>query len=280
MKISVIGTGRMGVALVKRLNALGFRVYTWNRNREKLLNLPAVGLQTLKDIKGDAIAILVSDNPAVEYLLKNGLLEADLQDKPVMLMGTYTPEYMAEVYEQLKAKGAFVLCSPILSNPSTLEAGKAYCIVGGDEEGYEKARWFYDAIGSSTYLGSVEKAAAAKLVFNGLLLSFVALLGEVAGIAKSYGVQLEDLMKILENTMFSGLAVRFLNKMMMVKEASFTLSLAKKDLTYAVRAAEQTKTPVQILSASKSLFELLERLGLGEEDYSKAGAFESRLIEI
>lgn len=280
MDVSVVGTGRMGSALVKRLSSVGYRVYAWNRSVERLRGLPAEALKSLKDVKGDAVAILVSDDPAVEFLMENGLLDADLTGKTTLLMGTYTPWCVAGVYRRLRERGSYVLCSPILSNPTTLEAGKAYCIVGGDAEGYERVKELYSSVGSSTYLGdSVEEAAAAKLAFNGLLLSFAALLGEATGLARSYGVGPDKFTAILENTMFKELGKRLITKMTTVKEATFTLELAKKDLTYAVQAAEQTNTPTQILSASKTLYELLTRIGMGGEDYSKAGAYESRLID-
>lgn len=277
--VSVVGTGLMGSALVRRLSSRGVRVKAWNRTVEKLRGLPADPVPDLSGVTGDLIAVLVADDDAVRSVLERGLLKARISGSVVSLMGTYTPGLVEEAARVLERAGASVLCSPILGNPASLERGEAFVIVGGDRSAYDRVAGLYDLIGRSMWIGGLREAAVAKLAYNALLLSFVQLLGESAGLVKGYGLKLEDYVRILSHTMFSELARKYIGKILSDRPASFPIKLASKDLSYALSAAEKVNVPMSVVSAAKNLFDLMIRLGRGLEDYSRAGAIESRLVE-
>ena len=267
MEVTVIGTGRMGSALVKRLASQGFTVYAWNRTREKLRDLPAKPIEDVSQARG-LVFIFVADDEALNAVRGVG---GDV----VSLAGTYSVGAVAAFSIRLSSMGIGFLASPVVGGPGDVERGTAIYIVGGPESTYQRVKDVFERLGTIIRLPTAESAMALKLAYNALLIGSMALLGEYVILSRTYGVDDETSKELLRRTVFKDVAEKYLDRILNPRgPPSFTLTLAAKDVHYAVKSAGDARTPLVVSSAVKSLYELLSTLGFGNEDYVRAGLLE------
>lgn len=268
MEVTVVGTGRMGSAFVKRAAQLGHAVYAWNRTREKLSGLPATPISKLSEARG-LIAVFVSDDEALLSII--GELKGDV----VALMGTYSIQGANAARRALEARGIPVMAAPVVGGPGNVERGDAIYLVGGGGVAYEKYAGFFAEMGKAMYLGDFEKAVVLKLAYNSLLIGTVSVLGEAISLASSYGISPSVFKELLQQTVFKDVATAYVDRMLSNESGTFALKHASKDVRYAIAAASGRSGAV-VLSAVRTLYELLELWGFGDVYYIKAGILEGK----
>ncbi|MCG2887242.1 MAG: NAD(P)-dependent oxidoreductase [Vulcanisaeta sp.] len=268
MDVTVIGTGRMGSALVRRLASQGFTVYAWNRTREKLKDLPAKPINDVSEARG-LVFIFVSDDHALNMVTKG------VGGEVIALAGTYSVAAVAALSARFANLNIGLLATPVVGGPSDVERGTAIYLVGGAESTYQRVKDVLEKLGVIIRLPTAESAMALKLAYNALLIGAVALLGEYLNLGRTYGVDYEVLKDLLRRTAFRELADRYIDRIINPKSLPpFTLGLAAKDVHYAVKSAGDAGTPMVVTSAVKALYELLTAMGFGYEDYVRAGLLE------
>lgn len=268
MEVTVVGTGRMGAAFAKRAAQLGHRVYAWNRTREKLSGLPATPLSSPSEARG-LTAVFVADDDALLSLI--GELNGDV----IALMGTYSIQGANAARRALAARGLPVIAAPVVGGPGNVERGDAIYLIGGDEAAYRKYAGLFAEIGKIVYLGDFEKAVALKLAYNSLLIGTVSVLGEAVSLASAYGIAPNVFKELLQQTVFKEIANVYIDRMFSGEPGTFSLKHAGKDVRYATAAATGRSGSL-VLSAVRSLYELLELWGFGDAYYIRAGILENK----
>jgi 3-hydroxyisobutyrate dehydrogenase len=153
MKIRVCGTGTMGTAIAKRLMDQGHDISVWNRSAERAAPLVEKGASQSESLpalvaESEAVIVMVYDDDAVEavYSGQNGILSADLDGKPIILMSTTSPAVARKIAESVTANGgAHVECPVGGTVPPTL-AGQLLGLAGGEAEAVEKAKPVLDEL--------------------------------------------------------------------------------------------------------------------------------------
>jgi 3-hydroxyisobutyrate dehydrogenase-like beta-hydroxyacid dehydrogenase len=275
MDVTVIGLGKMGSALARRLHSQGFSVYGWNRTRERVSGLPIKLLSSIRDARG-FIAIFVSDNNALLDVV-NELRGAKLRDSVIALMGTFTPRIVTEVARSMGAMGAGVIDSPVIGGPALVERGEATYLLGGPVDLIESTKVIYSKLGEAVHVGDVGQAMAVKLAFNSLLIGSLAILGEATAMVKGHGVDPGKLMEVLSKTIFRDLVSRYGNRIVSRGTPTFTLRHAGKDVGYAVEASAEVGLPATVISCVRELHDVLVRFGYGDEDFPRVGAIECNI---
>src|ERR1700690_69220 len=98
MKIGIVGTGRMGTAIVQRLLDVGHEVNVWNRTVENADDARQAGARwtpTLGELVNDSEVVIsfLLDNSAVEhaYLGNDGLITGRVEGRLFIDMSTVSP---------------------------------------------------------------------------------------------------------------------------------------------------------------------------------------------
>jgi 3-hydroxyisobutyrate dehydrogenase-like beta-hydroxyacid dehydrogenase len=171
--VAILGTGRMGGAMARRLAASGFDLTLWNRtpSRAQELGIGRVAA-TPGDAARDAEVVLSSltNDAAVRdvYLGDDGVLRT-AAGKLIIDASTAGPQVAEELGREAQAKGARFLEAPVVGSVPAVESGKLLILVAGDRTDVEQARPVLEQLGEITYAGAWGNAQRLKLIANSML---------------------------------------------------------------------------------------------------------------
>ena len=172
-KVAVLGTGRMGGALARRLQASGFAVTVWDRTREKAerLKVGPVAATPADAIRGANVVLSsLTDAAAVRsvYLGRDGIIE-HAAGQLLVEMSTGGPDVIEEIGQQARVRGVRILEAPVLGSVPAVESGTLAVLVGGPQAELEQARPVLERLGEVHSVGALGSAARLKLVANSML---------------------------------------------------------------------------------------------------------------
>lgn len=197
MRVALLGTGKMGAAIARRIQAAGHELTLWNRTADRARAV-AVGrvASHLQDAVSDAevvISILFGPDSVRETYRRleprRGQVYVDST--------TAGPEVHEELAPWLEAAGASLLAAPILGSIPAIEEGGALILVGGDASAFQTARPVLEAFGKPDYMGSRREAAGLKLLNNAMLGVCTAAAAELLATASREGLDLESAFRLL-----------------------------------------------------------------------------------
>jgi len=174
-RIALLGTGRMGGAIARRLAASGFDLTVWDRTMAKAraLNVGRVALTPAEAVRGADIAISSLTNAAAVrevYLAPNGAFESAAgMEKLFVEMSTAGPESIEELGREARTRGLHLLEAPVLGSVPAVESGTLAVLIGGAQQDLAQARPVLERLGEIHYVGALGSAARLKLVANSML---------------------------------------------------------------------------------------------------------------
>jgi len=201
MKVAILGTGKMGAAMARRLHQQGFDLRLWNRTRQRAeqLGIGAVFETPAEAAEGaDALISMLTDPTAVRqcYLEPHGALEAK-GTRVYIDSSTVDPKTHDELARAAAEHGSMFVEAPVLGSVPAVEAGKLFVMVGGDPAAFERARHVLQAIGDVRYIGPLGSAARLKLIANSMLGIISAAAGELYNAGLRAGIDRERVWEVL-----------------------------------------------------------------------------------
>src|SRR5438876_4338561 len=172
-KVAVLGTGRMGGAIARRLAASGFDLTVWDRTTAKAqaLNVGRVAPTPALAIRDADLVISSLTNAAAVrevYLGPDGAFGTS--DRTLFVeMSTAGPESIEELSREARTRGLRLLEAPVLGSVPAVESGTLAVLVGGSPQGLGQARPVLERLGEIHYVGGFGSAARLKLVANTML---------------------------------------------------------------------------------------------------------------
>jgi 3-hydroxyisobutyrate dehydrogenase-like beta-hydroxyacid dehydrogenase len=259
MQVAILGTGKMGGAIARRLDAEGHELTLWNRTRKRAeaLGLGRVAATPAEAVEGAEVVIsILTDAGAIRaaYLDKSGAVNA-ARNQVFVEMSTAGPDVVQELQPAIEKAGAkFVEC-PVLGSVSAMETGKGILFAAGDDAALERARPVLAAIGEVRRISDPESAAKLKLIANTILMGLSALAAEVMTAGAAAGVDTEDVFWVL--TRFApALGARrsgFVEHR--YEPVTFALRDGVKDLRLATELFERVGAATPLTAITKELFE-------------------------
>ena len=165
MRVALLGTGKMGAPIARRLAAAGHELALWNRTLEKARSL---GVGRVEESPAAAAAgaevvlSILTDARAVRDVYAR--LEPDT-DQAFVEMSTAGPDVLDELVERF----AHLVAAPIVGSVPAIEQGKALILTGGEASDVERVKPVLAAFGEPQHVGSRREAAGLKLLNNAML---------------------------------------------------------------------------------------------------------------
>jgi 3-hydroxyisobutyrate dehydrogenase-like beta-hydroxyacid dehydrogenase len=202
VKVAVLGAGKMGTAIARRLAAEGLEVVVWNRTRARA---EAVGVGVVADTPADAVreadmvlSILSGPDAVREaYTGAHGALEAAGQ-QVFAEMSTAGPDVSPELEARVRERGGALLEAPVLGSVPAIEKGELLILAGGDEATIAKARPVLDHLGTVMHVGPVGYANRLKLVANSMLGIVSAAAAELQAAGVAAGLDKDQVFSVLK----------------------------------------------------------------------------------
>ena len=172
-KVAVLGTGRMGGGIARRLAGSGFDLTVWDRTPAKAqaLNVGRVAATPVDAVRDAEIAISSLTNEAAVrdvYLGPQGAFSTRTAALFVE-MSTAGPESIEELSREASTRGLRLLEAPVIGSVPAVESGTLAVLVGGSQRELEQARPVLERLGEIHYVGGLGSAARLKLIANTML---------------------------------------------------------------------------------------------------------------
>ena len=168
-KITLIGTGLMGVPMSRNLMAAGHDLTVWNRSETRAKPLVKEGAKTTLTAAGaivdaDVIITMLSDGFATQALLADVAFQKALRHGMIWLdMSSAKPEHAREQSKFLGTFGVSHLDAPVSGGTKGAEAGSLAIMVGGEISVFEKVRDVFESMGRPVHVGPSGTGQLSKL---------------------------------------------------------------------------------------------------------------------
>ena len=227
--VALLGLGRMGAAMARRLTDRGWAVTGWTRS----------GGTDVAPVVRDADLVLLAlfDGPACEQVLEQcaaGLSPATV----VVNTTTVAPDEATALEKAVAATGATYVHAPVMGSVPAVQAGTLRVLVGTSSADLGAAGSLLADLGEVIRVGGVADAAALKLVANGALGGAVLALRDARGFAADLGLPPDRALDVLERSALGGLVPGDRG----AAPAYFTVTALAKDLSLLAAEAPAART--------------------------------------
>lgn len=251
LKASFIGLGNMGVPMAFNLLKGGVELSIYNRTREKAEPLIKAGAKFLEK-PGDAFkespivfSMLTNDEALVEVTEgKGGILEGAGKGCLHISLSTVAPDTIKKLMVKHHDKHAELITATVFGRPDVAERGELWICVAGNEEAKKQAAPFLQMMGKKIYdFGtSPEMANVVKISGNFMILSVIEMLGEAFALVKKNGIDPEQFISFMTDSLFPSPVYRTYGKIISQEEFTppgFKMNLGLKDLNLFLSASEK-----------------------------------------
>lgn len=192
-RITVLGLGRMGTAMARRLDSLGFDVTGWTRSGRVVDGVDSAPDPATAVADAEVVVLALFDGAACREVA--GEIRSSIRpDALVVNTSTIGPDEAAGLAGEL---GANYVHAPVLGSVPAMEAGALTVVAAGPRA--EQARPVLEAFGEVVLAPDASTSAALKLVANaslaGALLALRDCLQQAAGLDLSRDAALDGLAK-------------------------------------------------------------------------------------
>lgn len=277
--VTLIGLGSMGAGIAQNILKAGFDLTVHNRTVAKTEPLAKLGAKVAESPyeaarNAEVVISIVADDVASQqvWLGETGALRG--ADKAAILIesSTLSHSWVRELARLAAERGPAFLDAPVNGGPSVAAAGQLKMMVGGEAEVLERARpvlaCFTEQI---THMGPNGAGAMTKLVNN--LMSGVQMvaLAEALHLAERAGLSLEQVVSVITNSGPASPLVKRNAPLMAARnygEPNFLLQHIRKDVTYALRLAEEVDAPLTTGNAARELYRIAGNLGYDDAEFA------------
>jgi 3-hydroxyisobutyrate dehydrogenase-like beta-hydroxyacid dehydrogenase len=255
MKVGFIGLGKMGFPMAANLLAAGHHLTVYNRTKsraDELANQGATVANSPEDCCDSSVVItMLSNDKAVEELLLSSstFVEALLPDAVHVCMSTISAALSAKLAQIHADANKIYVAAPVFGRPEAAASRKLAIVAAGPAAGIEKCSPLFEALARKTFvLGApAPHANLVKLGSNFLLFAMIESLGEAVAFARKTGLDPNEFIKIVTETVFDSGAYRVFGPMIAqakYEPVAFPLWMVQKDLGLALSAAKHAAVPL------------------------------------
>ncbi|MFP5252919.1 MAG: NAD(P)-dependent oxidoreductase [Actinomycetes bacterium] len=282
--VAFLGLGRMGWPMAANIIRAGHDVTVWNRSagtaaafaKEHGATAAATPAEAARDA-GVVLAMLADDDVVTHvHTGPDGSLSATRPGTVVVEMSTITTTTVAKLAAAAAAAGAALLDAPVSGQPAAAARAELTIMVGGAGAAFETARGVLEAMGTPIHLGDTGAGAAMKLAVNTALHGLNGALSEALVLAERSGIERSTAYEVFTR---GAIASPFVTHRREAFErpgevpAAFRLTLAAKDLRYALELAAEVGATLPQAERSLAVIEEAVEAGFADHDESAVAQY-------
>lgn len=283
----MIGTGRMGAAMVGRLRGAGHPVVAWNRTPARAKGLDADVAASAAEAAAAADVVLVSlaDDAAVmaTYQGAGGIVAGLRPGTIVVDTSTVAPATVRKAAELVAERGAVLLDAPVSGSVPVVQQGAITFLVGGDADALDQVRPILSAFATRIFhLGGVGSGATMKLSVNSVVYGLNQSVAEALVLAEKAGVERAVAYEVFANSAISAPFVHYKRENFerpAETPAAFMLQLVVKDLDLIGALADEVGARMDQRATNRQIAAEALAQGMGERDLSVVAEFLRRQDE-
>ena len=282
-RIGIVGVGRMGANMARRLKEVGYpvtAVYDVRAAAAKSL-AAEIGCEACSKLArvtalADVIITVVTDDQAQLHVFTNKAdnLLSGAAGKVFVNCATVSPATHVQVEKLAKKAGAATLEGCMASSINQARAGTLYLMCAGDRRTFNKVQPILRKLSDNgklmRYIGPAGTAARVKALVNMVMNINTAGLAEGLGLGAALGLDLQVLMEIFSQTGANSRVLATDGEDMVNREHScfFSGAHAAKDSGIALALATQARLNLPLAAATYKQFKKMTQAGLGDLDKS------------
>jgi 3-hydroxyisobutyrate dehydrogenase-like beta-hydroxyacid dehydrogenase len=279
--IAVVGTGRMGAAMVTRLRGAGRAVVAYNRTRSRAAAVADRVVDTPREAAAGADIVLVSlaDDAALSaaYRGPDGLVAGVRPGAVVVDTSTVRPDTVRALAPLVESAGATLLDAPVSGSVPVVERGELTFMVGGDPAALDRVRPVLDVLSARVFhLGGQGSGATMKLVVNSVICALNHALSEALVLAEKAGLARETVYDVFATSAVAAPFVHYKRSAFEHPEdapVAFRLDLLAKDGALIAELADRAGARMDQLTASREVMDEALKAGYGDRDLSALAEF-------
>jgi 3-hydroxyisobutyrate dehydrogenase len=271
--ITILGLGIMGSAIARTTVSRGMQVVGWDRTPARAAALASDGVRAAKTAaeaaaQADVVVTMVADADAVMNVMEvQGAFAAMRSGASWVQMSTIGVEGTERAL-RLAATRSDVgfIDAPVSGSRAVAEQGKLLILASGDRNRAGAAvQRFFDALGTTQWLGEAGQGTRMKLLFNAWIAIAIEGVAEVAILADALGIELPRFAALVAGgPLVPAWALAKMQKIAEGKtaETEFPLRWADKDVRLALSAAGEKRPELPALNTIDALWSRsVERFG-------------------
>src|SRR5581483_6565499 len=267
MKVGIVGLGRMGGAMARRLRGQGFEVVGWDQNPKANDACAADGLRIARN-PGDAAA--QSD------VIISSITEDNGARKLFIEMSTLQPMTGRELAPLVQARGARLIEAPVLGTIPQVRAGTLLAMAGGAPEDIERARPVLEKLTRRiVHMGPNGAGYAMKLAANLGLGAYIQAVAESLALGARQGLALEQMVDVLQETATACGWLKAKADVLKGADGEMTLDIRtlRKDIMSAVATGALTGVPMPLSAGTLASLSAAVDGDYGDDDLAALPKF-------
>lgn len=279
-RIGFIGVGVMGEPMCRNLaRKTGLPVLALDRDNAPLQRLTADGVGVATSVAeltagSDLIFLSLPSGESVDALCRapDGLLASARAGQVVVDLSTSAVDTTRALAAEFERRGVSFVDAPVARTRAAAEAGTLAVMVGGTPEAFTLVQPFIASFATDiTHCGPVGCGQVVKILNNMVLFETVAAIGEAKAIGERAGVDPALLFDALSKGSADSFALRNHGIKAVLPgefpERAFSVQYARKDLSYALKLAQQIGIDARGAQVVQGWFDEAIAAGEGEHYY-------------
>jgi 2-hydroxy-3-oxopropionate reductase len=276
MKIAVLGTGRMGFPMARRLCAAGHEVHAWNRSRDKAEPLAADGARvhaTAAAAVQDAevVVCMLESGPVIEdVLFRQGAAQAMRRGTLFIDMASIQPKEARDHAARLAEMGVAQLDAPVSGGTVGAENGTLAIMAGGKTEDFARAQPVFAVFGRATHVGPHGAGELAKLANQMIVGITIGAVAEALLLCARGGADMAKVREAIGGGFAESRVLQLHGERMVQRDFAprAKIAIQLKDMRNALATAQEIGFDAPVTALFEQLYAQADEHGLGDLDHS------------